>query len=143
MITLIAIIEIGIFIFLSGIHFYWAFGGKWGTADVFPTKDENIKPKMPGIIPTLIVALGLLAFSFIILANAVNLDWFPNWVNNLLTKGLWIISGLFILRAIGECNYIGFFKKIKHTKFAINDTKYYSPLSLIIGLLALILALIK
>lgn len=144
MTTLIAIIEIGIFMFLSGIHFYWAFGGKWGTDAVFPTKDNTVKLEMPGIIPTLIVAFGLLTFGFIVIANTVNLSIeFPNWIKSVLAYGLWIIAGIFIFRAVGEFRYVGFFKKVKYTKFAINDTKYYSPLCLLIGLLALILEWLK
>ncbi|MFN0204052.1 MAG: DUF3995 domain-containing protein [Bacteroidia bacterium] len=144
MTTIIAIIEISIFLLLSGIHFYWVFGGKWGTDAVFPTTDDTIKVAMPGIIPTLTVTLGLLFFGFIVLANAVNLGIeFPKWIHFLLNYGLWVIAGIFIVRAIGEFNYVGFFKKIKHTKFAVNDTKYYSPLCFIIGILALILELNK
>ena len=144
MITTIAIIEIGIFLFLSGIHFYWAFGGKWGTDAVFPTKDDQTPMAMPGIIPTLIVAFGFLVFAFIVLANVTNLNMeFPNWINILLKYGLWVIAGIFLIRAIGEFNYVGFFKKVKNTKFGINDTKYYWPLCLIIGVLALILELCK
>ncbi|WP_281635816.1 DUF3995 domain-containing protein [Flavobacterium marginilacus] len=47
------------------------------------------------------------------------------------------------MRAIGDFNYVGFFKKIKLAKFGKNDTKYFSPLCLIIGILTLILELIK
>jgi hypothetical protein len=47
------------------------------------------------------------------------------------------------LRAIGDFNYVGFFKKIKHTKFGKNDTKYFSPLCLTIGVLTIILELIN
>lgn len=134
----------GIFVFLSGIHFYWAFGGKWGTDAVFPTQDNHVKFDMPGIIPTLTVAFGLLGFAFIVWANTVNVAFeFPAWIKFIVNNGLWIIAGIFILRAIGEFKYVGFFKKIKNTKFAINDTKYYSPLSICIGILALILELIK
>ena len=57
--------------------------------------------------------------------------------------GLWIIASVFILRAIGEFNYVGFLKKIKHTKFGQNDTKLYSPLCLTIGILIIIIALNK
>jgi len=39
------------------------------------------------------------------------------------------------LRAIGEFKYLGFFKKIKNTEFAIADSKLFSPLSLAIGFL--------
>ncbi|WP_222439555.1 DUF3995 domain-containing protein [Spirosoma utsteinense] len=37
--------------------------------------------------------------------------------------------------------YVGFFKKIKHTPFGKNDTRYYSPLCLLIGVLTLVVVL--
>jgi hypothetical protein len=142
MTTITAIILIAIFLFLSGLHFYWGFGGKWGSRDVIPTKDDNQPVAMPGVIPTFIVAFGLLVFGFVVLVNTVELK-IPFLPNFLYTSGLWIIAGIFILRAIGEFNYIGFFKKHKNSKFGQKDTKIYSPLCLLIGVLAIILEMNK
>ena len=128
-----------IFLFLSCLHTYWAAGGGWGSDAVFPTKENGLPLKMPGKIPTLIVAFGLLCIgSFYLIKGGILHISLPIWVNN---YGLWIISGTFILRAIGDFNFVGFFKKYKQTKFGKNDTKYYSPLCLIIGILTIILSL--
>jgi hypothetical protein len=144
MTTVIAIILIAFFFFLSGIHIYWGFGGQWGNAAVIPTKNDNEKVMLPGIIPTFIVALGLLCFGILVFLSSTQLDFkIPIWFDIIHKYGLWVIAGIFILRAIGEFNYVGFFKKIKHTKFGQNDTKYYSPLCLTIGILTLILELNK
>jgi hypothetical protein len=144
MTTLIAIILMSIFIFLSGIHIYWAFGGEWGNGAVIPTKNDDVKAIMPGVIPTIIVASGLLGFAFVVFMSLVKSELILSiWLEMILNYGLWVISGIFIIRAIGEFNYVGFFKKYKHTKFGQNDTKYYSPLCLTIGLLALLLELYK
>jgi hypothetical protein len=144
MATTIAVILIVIFLFLSGIHIYWIFGGQWGNSAVIPTKDDNLKAIMPGVIPTLIVALGLLGFGLVVLLNVIRLDFkLPLWLYFVHKYGLWVIASIFVLRAIGEFNYIGFFKKYKQTKFGQNDTKYYSPLCLTIGILTAILELIK
>lgn len=129
-----------IFLSLSGIHLYWCFGGQWGNSAVIPTKDDSVKVTMPGFIPTFTVALGLLVFVVIVLMNVAELDTKPLFLFKIIRKyGLWVIASVFILRAIGEFKYVGFFKKYKHTKFGQNDTKYYSPLCLTIGILALIL----
>lgn len=144
MTIVIAIILIAIFLFLSGIHIYWGFGGQWGNTAVVPAKDNNVKVIMPGIIPTFIVALGLLCFGIVVFISITPLGFeFPIWLDIIHKYGLWIITSIFILRAIGDFNYVGFFKKIKHTKFGQNDTKYYSPLCFAIGILALILELNK
>jgi hypothetical protein len=63
----------------------------------------------------------------------------PSWA----TYGYWFIPSVFILRAIGEFNYVGFFKKIKHTEFAKADSKIFSPLSLGIGAVGLLIQLMK
>lgn len=130
-----------LFLFLSGIHFYWAFGGKWGASAAIPTKDDTQAVMNPGIIATLIVAVGLLAFGLLslIITGMIHIP-IPLWLRH---SGLWIIMGIFTFRAIGEFNYVGFFKKHKHTKFGKNDSNIYSPLCLLIGILALTLELIR
>lgn len=137
--VIISLLLVLIFLFLSSIHFYWAFGGKWGTDGVYPSKADGSPMRPPSIAATLIVGLGLLAFSvfYMIKAGFISIE-ISLWLNK---NGLWILAGIFIIRAIGDFNYLGFFKKVKNTKFAVNDTKYYSPLSLIIGILTLILQL--
>lgn len=109
MITIISILLFLTFAFLSAIHFYWALGGRWGSQAVFPTKDDNIKPQMPGRIPTFIVAFGLLAIGFFILQKGAFLHFkIPSWLDN---YGLWAIAGIFIVRAIGDFNFVGFFQE--------------------------------
>jgi hypothetical protein len=141
MTTVIAIILFLVFLFLASMHIYWALGGRWGRDAAVPAKDNNAKLFTPGPLPTLIVASGLLLLGFIVLVSgkliAVPL---PAWINH---SALWIIAAIFLLRAIGDFKYVGFFKKITKTRFAQNDTKYYSPLCIVIGILAIVLALYK
>ena len=40
---------------------------------------------------------------------------------------------VFLLRAIGDFKYVGIFKTIKHSTFAQNDSKWYSPLCLFLS----------
>lgn len=140
MTTIAALILIIIFTFLSGLHIYWAFGGRWASDGVFPTKEDKTEFPMPGIIPTLIVAFGLLFFAFI--ASLKIFHFRLPFFHEIISKyGLWAIAGIFLVRAIGEFNYVGLFKKVRHTTFGIKDTKIYTPLCLVIGISALILAL--
>ncbi|MGN6648080.1 MAG: DUF3995 domain-containing protein [Cytophaga sp.] len=144
MATLLASILFLIFLFLSGIHVYWAFGGQWASGAVIPTRDDEQQAMMPGILPTLIVAMGLLGFGFTALLQVMIFNSeLPGWLMIIRAYGLWIIAGIFIIRAIGDFHYVGFFKKIRHTKFAVNDTKLYTPLCLLVGTLAIILELSK
>jgi Protein of unknown function (DUF3995) len=129
---------------ISGIHFFWAFGGRWGVDAAIPTSQDGKKTLSPDIFATLVVAFGILAMALLHLEKiqmggipCLGLP-IPAWIN---AYGLKIISGIFLIRAIGEFRYVGFFKKIKNTKFANLDTKYYSPLCLILSVNAFITAL--
>jgi Protein of unknown function (DUF3995) len=138
---IIGLILFLIFISLSAIHFYWGLGGKWGADAAIPTKESNEKIMNPKLFECFAVAFALLGFGFFILVKAQLLSFkLPNW---LLNYGVWALSLLFLLRAVGDFKYAGFFKKIKTTRFGKLDTKYYSPLCLAIGLMIMVLALIK
>jgi hypothetical protein len=47
----------------------------------------------------------------------------------------WIIPAIFLIRAIGDFKYVGFTKKVKSSTFAELDTKFFSPLCLVIAAL--------
>jgi glucan phosphoethanolaminetransferase (alkaline phosphatase superfamily) len=139
MTTVIAILLFLIFLFISAIHFYWAFGGTWGSDSVIPTKENKEKVFDPSVFATILVAVGVLFFGLFILVKSGLLAFnSAMWLNQ---YGLWIIASIFTIRAIGDFKYVGFFKKIKQTKFGKNDSKYFSPLCLLIGILTLILEL--
>jgi hypothetical protein len=134
------LILIAIFTILSGLHIYWAFGGKWGLAATFPVLKEGKEIRNPGLLPTLIVALGLAAFALFYV-------WTLGWVAlpfSAQTKTVigWIIPSIFLLRAIGEFKYVGFFKRVKGSPFAFWDTRLFSPLCLLIAVLAMATILI-
>lgn len=136
MAKIIAVLLFSIFLFLSLIHFYWAFGGKWGTQGVYPAPDAQTPPRNPGIIPTLIVAIALFGFGSLYLVKVeIVLFELPFWLQK---YGLWILAVIFAVRSIGDFKYLGFFKKIKNTRFGQNDTKYFAPLCLIISILTLV-----
>ncbi|WP_409416048.1 DUF3995 domain-containing protein [Flavobacterium sp. PS2] len=137
--TTIGLILVTIFLFLAGIHIYWGFGGKWGNDAAIPTTANNEKVINPKLKECMVVAIALLSLSVLVLIKSEIIVFsLPNWLQE---YGLWIISILFIVRAIGEFKYVGFFKKVKTTKFAQMDTKYFSPLCLFISILATTLAL--
>ncbi len=95
----------------------------------------------PTFVSTLFVGKILLLFGLlnIIKTKIINIT-LPEIIENYC---IWFITVLFLLRAIGEFKYIGFFKKIKTTKFSEMDTKVYSPLCLVIGILELFIELMN
>lgn len=118
-----------LFLLISAIHFYWGFGGKWGAKYAIPSKETSTEPLFkPRFFETLVVALGFLFFVLILLnvGELIHIDLVSDFQKHLL----WFLVVVFFIRAIGEFRYVGLFKKIKSTPFAINDTKYYTPLCL-------------
>jgi protein-S-isoprenylcysteine O-methyltransferase Ste14 len=125
--------------FIAAIHFYWALGGKWGVEAAIPTTKEEATAFRPGSLATSVVASGLLVMALfhLVKVNLIDLS-LPVWIDNFALK---IIAFIFLARAIGEFRYVGFFKKIRNTKFARLDTRVYSPLCLLLSMNALLTAL--
>jgi Protein of unknown function (DUF3995) len=125
-----------ILIAIAGIHFYWAFGGRWGANAAIP-EIEGLKAFKPGPFATAIVAIAFLGFAslYLVKINVINIPY-PTWI---LKYGILILAGIFLVRAIGDFKYVGFLKSIKESQFADLDTKYYSPLCLFLGINSLII----
>ena len=57
---------------------------------------------------------------------------------------VWLCYGLalgLLARAIGEFNYVGFFKRVRGSRFARLDTLVYSPLCLLLAIGVALVAL--
>lgn len=141
LVNMLAIILFLIFTVLGAFHFYWFFGGIWGLKKVIPTKDSNRSTLAIPKLATLCVGLVLVSFGLIYLLKTGFFGiHIPDWLK---TFGYWLIPAIFILRAIGEFNYVGFFKKIKNTEFAKADSRIFSPLCLAIGIMGILIQLIS
>jgi len=127
--------------FLSGLHFYWGIGGKWGISASVPSNEQHKRVLNPGPVACFAVGFALLAMGVFILAEArIIIIALPDLLDDF---GLCVIAAIFLLRAVGEFNYIGFFKRIKGTNFADADTRYFSPLCILISLLVSLLEINK
>ena len=129
------VVNTAIFLSLSILHFYWAFGGKLWYEDVLPTNSSGLRRMNPSTTAGLIIAFGLIFLAFI---TAGNKGLFDKYVKRKYFRyGALIIAVIFFLRAIGDFKFIGFFKTVTRTRFGINDTQIFSPLCLFIALLSL------
>lgn len=107
------------------MHFYWAaFGTGEGSAAI-PEVDgvPAFKPSKAG---TAAVGLVLLGTAAIVLLHV-----------ELLLAGA---AAVLVLRAIGDFRLVGFFKRVKGSRFARLDTRLYSPLCLALGAALAVLA---
>lgn len=130
---ILTLITIFLLIIIALIHFYWSFGGKVGIDLAIPSIEDKAVINPTKFITFLV---GILIIGFATVAYMLK---FHNLNSNYIIYLGWIISIIFALRAIGEFRVVGFFKKIKSSKFAKYDTKYYSPLCLFFSVIFVIL----
>lgn len=122
---------------LAALHAYWAMGGSWGAAATIPTMNGQ-RTMQPGATATWTVAALLLAAALVICGRAGMLAaGRPAWVFH---SGAWVITAVFLLRAVGNFSTFGFFKSIHGTLFAYWDSRLYSPLCLLLAALAGVVA---
>lgn len=141
MVYFLGVICVLILFFISLIHIYWAFGGTLWVDAVIPTKTADEKAMNPPKFLTFLVALLLGCFALIYVEKLAlfSFSYFPDWIKN---YGIHFVASIFILRAIGEFNYVGFFKKVTTTQFAKNDAKYFSPLCLFLGVVGFLIGMV-
>ena len=128
------------------LHVYWSLGGTWGADVALPTRGgrPSDPPKFtfhPTPLGTFIVALLLFAAAVVVLGQVGVIGDPTQPPHTVFLAGTWVLAALFLLRAIGEFRYVGFFKRVRDTEFAKWDTQLFSPLCLGIAVLAAIAAL--
>lgn len=136
--TILTVLTIIVLSLIGLVHLYWAFGGLIGLDMALPTQNGELLIN-PGKIATFIVGLALFGFALIAyLLHFYNLHS-TLYRDYIIIIG-WSLSGIFMLRGIGEFNAVGLFKKIKSSEFAYYDTYFYTPFALSMGILFAILA---
>ncbi len=117
---------------VASVHIYWAMGGKMASLAVLPQSSSEKSVFKPSSFMTFIVAISfyMMSLIFVHAAGFFQVSILKNNQNVILI----FLGIVFLIRAIGDFKYVGFTKKIKGTPFSINDTKYYSPLCLLISI---------
>jgi hypothetical protein len=126
-----------VFLVLAFWHFYMAGTSTSGMSAAVPSVDG--KPLfVPSTMATVAVGLALLACAALVAGTAGLLPLgIPAFVLRWLCYALAL--GLFA-RAIGEFKYLGFFKRVRGSKFATMDTFVYSPLCLLLSVCVAVIA---
>lgn len=123
--SIYSVLLIVIFSAIAMLHFYWAIGGRWGSEHAAPVDQQGKKFLNTGVAPCLVVGTGLLLFAAYYVILPVGIFGIAGW----------IIPTIFLIRSIGDVRYVGFTKKVKSSTFAELDTKFFSPLCLVIAAL--------
>ena len=131
-VTVVAFALAVVFCALSLLHTGWALGLGSGQVQAVPARPDGQPVFRPGPWATLAVA-GLLLLAALLVTQRAGLgrEWIPA---GLVGPGCWGVSAALVLRAIGEFRYVGFFKRVRGTAFARMDSRLYSPLALLLGL---------
>ncbi|MGN7980342.1 DUF3995 domain-containing protein [Burkholderia sp. 22313] len=107
------------------VHVYWAFGGQRGKRAAIPEHD-GVPLLRPTALGTLGVAVALLAGACAVASRAG--WWWPNRYPAAIAFAIVALALIFAVRAVGDFRYVGFFKRIRGSRFARMDTLCYSPL---------------
>jgi hypothetical protein len=131
------VLALAIIAFAAAFHLHWALGGRLGysvslpqRADGTPVMAHRLSWWRPAAAA---VALALLALAILLLADSGRIALpLPHG----LVRAALIGAGLaFVARALVPNRYVGFFKTLRGTRWARFDTRFYSPLFLLLGLL--------
>ena len=122
---------------LGLMHVYWALGGRAGKSAAVPEINGQ-RAFVPTRAGTLAVAAALFfAASVVAIAGGLfGVGGFKGFFR-LLAYGL---SATFIARAIGDFRLVGFFKRVRDTRFARLDTFVFAPGCLAVGLAVIYVA---
>ena len=71
------------------------------------------------------------------LISALHAAALPRWV---VAFGAPVTAVVLLARSIGDFRYIGFFKRVRDTRFAKLDTRIYSPIALLLGIATAVVA---
>lgn len=141
MFIILSLIAIAFFFICGMLHLYWLFGGKAFIKNALPTKEDGSLVLSPSKISVLIVACSFLFCALLLISYTKMINiYIPYSAIHYFVISLSIIM---FIRAIGDFNYVGIFKKVKKTDFAFFDTILYIPLCLAIGSILLSIFLLQ
>jgi len=119
-----------IFVVLATWHFYMAVAGHSGDSAAIPSR-EGTPMFLPSAGSTIAVGIVLLSFAVLVACTAGILV--PGLPARLLTGLSYALALGLLARAVGDFNYVGFFKRVRGTRFARMDTLLYSPLCMVLS----------
>ncbi|HKP56148.1 MAG TPA: DUF3995 domain-containing protein [Polyangiales bacterium] len=115
-----------LFAVVGALHVAWAAGVRTGVGAAVP--ELRGKPLFePGKVLTLLVGLSLLVAAWLVLALG---HWLPA---PLPAPVMWaagaLAAAVFGLRTLGDGRFVGLFKRVHGTRFALLDDRVFTPVS--------------
>ncbi len=133
MMTYLSATGAALFTVIALMHYAWAATGRVPAA-VIPTRRDGSPLFQPRRIESAVVATVLLLAALLLLQRGgVGPMLVPKMLRAL---GSGLVSVVMLMRALGDFAYVGFFKRERSSLFGRMDTRYYSPLVLVLGVIA-------
>lgn len=117
----------------AAFHVYWGLGGRTGMAVAVP--ESPGKPVYrPSRAACLVVALALVGALAVLAVQALGLAALPavsaaHWT----PVASWVLALVFAARTIGDFRFVGLFKRIRGTRFATYDDRFYTPICAVVA----------
>jgi len=112
---------------LALVHLYWALGGRRALSSALPSRSDGGVVFRPGRVITFGVAASLMLFAALIV-QTLRID--GGYPRALVGIGILIL----VARAVGDGRYLGFTKRIRGTRFAQLDDRYFTPVVVFLAL---------
>ena len=113
------------------VHMYWALGGSVGALALVPETGGRSLPRPKASSMLLASLTFVLATDLMLVRAGLIVSRIPPWGMRVVCLTL---AAAFLARAVGDFRHVGFFKRVKGSRFARLDTALYSPLCLYLGL---------
>ncbi|MEA3032638.1 MAG: hypothetical protein QOH86_654 [Sphingomonadales bacterium] len=137
------LLALAIIAFAAAFHLHWALGGRVGFSVSLPQGPDGapvMAHRLSWWRPAAgAVALALAMLAWLLLAYAGHLP--RPLPKGLARAALLALAAAFVARALVPNPYVGLFKSLSGTRWARYDTRLYSPLFLLLGLLLAWIAL--
>lgn len=118
------------FAVLGLLHLYWAIGGRTERVAAIP-EVEGTRVFTPSPLGTFAVALALLTCAWLVAGLS---GWISMPISRAAARwSAFATALLFLARAIGDFRLVGFFKRVRDSAFARQDTVLFSPLCLVLA----------
>jgi hypothetical protein len=130
MIHLLAMTLVTVFVLLALVHVYWALGGSVGKSSAIP-HIRGVAVFRPSFVSTLAIAGVLLLCAALIVGLSVVMS--ASGPQRWLVRFAYVLAAILLLRAVGDFQLVGFFKRERGSAFARLDTLFFSPLCLLLS----------
>lgn len=133
-----AVLTCAILLGLGLIHFYWALGGSYAKNGAIPSSTSGRPVLLPRPFVTAAVGAALFVMAgFVGAAGGLIATPFSSLLVKVPTA---LLAFVFFARGVEDFRYVGFFKSVKGSLFALRDTYFYSPLCMVLAAMIAVIA---